>query len=559
MKILHSSFLLFLILLLSCEKKETFSEESKNNGQNEFYLKGKKFYSVDTDSAYINFSKALQAFIAKKDSLGVAKSLTYLAIIQTGKGDYFGSDENLIRSLDYLKNLKNVNDYFFSAYNQIAINKEYQKNYKAAIYWYQLAENVNTDAEYRLFIKNNKAVAFFEDKNYTNALRILENLIEEIKEKNNSSFYAQVINNYAYTKFLQNPNYNAEGELYKALKIRTQEKDLWGLNSSYAAIADYYMKKEPQKALSFAHKMLEVATELNSPDDRLEALQKLILLEGPGKSKSYFTQYQNLSDSLQTARAKAKNQFALIRYEAEKKETENQQLKAETAQQENRILRQNILVVLLLFGVLLLILWFRQRRRLLAQEEQVKIKSTELKYSKKVHDVVANGIYRVLSEVENNRDLSREKLLDTLENIYEKSRDISYDPPSGASGNFYEDLNGLISSYASETRKILIVNAPELWEEVAVEIQLEVRLIIQELLVNLKKHSKANFARLAFETENRLLKISYADNGVGMTKNGPVKKNGLQNTESRIFSLNGNISFVTDLEKGIKIIIEIPV
>lgn len=64
--------------------------------------------------------------------------------------------------------------------------------------------------------------------------------------------------------------------------------------------------------------MFEIAKQLDSPDDQLEALQKLIALEPSEKSKFYFSKYQKINDSLQTARSKAKNQFALIRYETEK-------------------------------------------------------------------------------------------------------------------------------------------------------------------------------------------------------------------------------------------------
>jgi gentisate 1,2-dioxygenase len=66
-------------------------------------------------------------------------------------------------------------------------------------------------------------------------------------------------------------------------------------------------------------KMYNAAKEIKNPDDQLEALQKLIALEPSEKSKFYFSKYQKINDSLQNARSKAKNQFALIRYETEKK------------------------------------------------------------------------------------------------------------------------------------------------------------------------------------------------------------------------------------------------
>jgi hypothetical protein len=45
--------------------------------------------------------------------------------------------------------------------------------------------------------------------------------------------------------------------------------------------------------------------------------------------------------------------------------------------------------------------WYRRRKKRLQQEKELEVKNTELKYSKKVHDKVANKVYHVMSEVEN--------------------------------------------------------------------------------------------------------------------------------------------------------------
>jgi hypothetical protein len=62
---------------------------------------------------------------------------------------------------------------------------------------------------------------------------------------------------------------------------------------------------------------------VNSPDDRLLALQKLIPLTDEQNSKKYFAEYRQLSDSIQTVGNNAKNQFALIRYETERHKADN--------------------------------------------------------------------------------------------------------------------------------------------------------------------------------------------------------------------------------------------
>lgn len=53
------------------------------------------------------------------------------------------------------------------------------------------------------------------------------------------------------------------------------------------------------------------------------------------------------------------------------------------------------------------------------------------------------------------------------------------------------------------------------------------------------------------------MQINYSDNGIG-TDNLLNLKNGLQNAENRILSINGTINFDTAPEKGFKVKIEIP-
>ena len=217
------------------------------------------------------------------------------------------------------------------------------------------------------------------------------------------------------------------------------------------------------------------------------------------------------------------------------------------------------MVGVLIIGLLFSVFWYQRRRKFLAQREQINIKNTKLKYSKKVHDVVANGIYQVLSEVENKDSLDKESLLDKLESIYEKSRDISYENSLPSEKSILLEINELISSFANEDLKILIINDVETWKNTTQKIQSEIKLILQELLVNLKKHSYASFAKISFENEDGYLLLNYFDNGVGFSEVNFEKKNGLQNTESRIFSMQGTITFVKNLEKGSQIKIKIPV
>ncbi|RYZ75635.1 MAG: ATP-binding protein, partial [Proteobacteria bacterium] len=75
------------------------------------------------------------------------------------------------------------------------------------------------------------------------------------------------------------------------------------------------------------------------------------------------------------------------------------------------------------------------------QEKLLQVKNTELKYSKKIHDRVANRIYQIMSQVENTKVIDKNALLFGLENVYETTRDISYENKDiNENQNFYEQL-----------------------------------------------------------------------------------------------------------------------
>src|SRR5690606_18325614 len=102
------------------------------------------------------------------------------------------------------------------------------------------------------------------------------------------------------------------------------------------------------KLLFHAGKMYEYASLLKSPDDRLEALQKLILAENPDKAKEYAIVYAKLNDSLNSVRNLARDRFAKIRYDSETNRKENEVLRAETAEQNLEIERRKLYATILI-------------------------------------------------------------------------------------------------------------------------------------------------------------------------------------------------------------------
>lgn len=559
LKRLHLT-LLTTIFLFSCVKNQVKQEKEKINP---LYEKAHMFLDKGIqDSAFIYFHGAKDIFLQEKDSLGIGKCLVNMAIILSNKSDYFGAQETSLEALAYFNDKKKDHlTYIKSNLNNLGISSYSLKNYTQAISFYEQSLKYLQNSKDRLVVINNIANAYREKNDYKRSLALYENILKQRVDDKNE--YARTLTNFSTTKWIQNPNYNAAPELLKALYIREKEDDLKGLTSSYAHLSDYYAQKQPDSALSYAFKMYIMAQNINHSDDQLLALQKLIKLSPPKETKRYFEIYQQLSDSVQTAHSAAKNQFALIRYETEKHKADNLKLQKDNAENKFQIIKQKVLLigtlVFVLAAAVISIIWYKRRKQRLELEAQNSIRENQLKTSKKVHDVVANGLYRVMTEIENQESINKDHILDKIEDMYEKSRDISYDQHPLTDENFHKKIADLLQSFDTESTKVVCKgNAANLWEKVSTQVKYEVEHILQELMVNMKKHSGASKVNILFKQENNQISINYVDNGIGLPKDIQFK-NGLSNTENRIKNISGTITFDMKVEKGLAIHISFPI
>ncbi|RKS96674.1 tetratricopeptide repeat-containing sensor histidine kinase [Chryseobacterium defluvii] len=554
----YSLLIIMLIILFSCkkEKKELSTQILTTNS---YFKKAKEYQkSKISDSAFYYFNLAKNVFLTEKDSLGVARALVNMAIIQSDKGDYYGGIETSLEANTFLKKDKDsfVRSLLASNYNNMGINSKNLKNFDSAISYYNKALKYANIEENRTIYFNNMGDALILQKKLDSAKKYLKYALASKDSIN----YARALNNLAKAKFLEDENYNPLPELLKALKIREQQSNGMGMNSSYATLADYFFNKNKIASLKYSKMMLDKALQNKSPDDQLEALQKIIPLD-PKHYLENFIKFNSINDSLQTARNKAKNQFAVIRYDVEQKNAENQILKRQDAENEIKIVQRNFGLVALSLILITGFFWYKKRKKGLEHEKELEVKNTQLKMSKKVHDVVANGIYQVMTKIENQEHFDKDKALDELEFVYEKSRDISYEKQEikNEEKDFNEKISELIGSFNNENLNTYLAgNDENIWKDLKESSQEEVYQIVRELLVNMKKHSKADRVVFRFERENNLIKIFYTDNGIGISGD-IIYKNGLFSTVSRIETIKGEIIFDTKIEKGLKIYISFPV
>jgi tetratricopeptide (TPR) repeat protein len=514
------------------------------------YRKAYSFLSKNSDSAFYYFNRSAANSLDKQQ---IASAYQSMAFMQSNAGDTYGAQESLTLSLKSLDEHDPKNrDYLARSYNGLGMSYADLNQYDQALTYYKLALPFADDPQLRSNILNNQGNVYKDLKSYPSALAHYATAIQNANKK--GAGYASILTNQSITKWLADRHYNPVPGLLRSLTIRLRQNDVGGENSSYAHLAEYYQDSAPDSAIYYAQKMLIAARRLLNGDDELYALRKLIVLMPPTQSIAYFKRYQEIEDSLTTKRNAAKNQFAVIRYNVAEAKAENLAL-----QNENTKKRYQLIAALGFAGLMGIgtVWWYRKRKQGIQLQAENKINESKFKLSQKVHDRVANGVYRIMSEVEHSTDIDKTYLLDQLDSMYEVSRNIAHDETEPG-GDFTERVSTLLNAFKKPAIKLAVTgNEPNLWKAVSIPAREQLELVLQELMVNMSKHSGATQALIGFSLEKDQLKIEYRDNGIGLDHQHKKGK-GLQNTVSRMKALKGSINFESSLEKGLGIEILVP-
>lgn len=511
------------------------------------------FYYKKWDSAFLRFNRYVND---SEDSLKKGKAYGYMGEILWKIGDIYSAQQSLLDAFKTLDPLnKKHREEIAIVYNLLGNISQDLKQYDEAITFYNKAMTFSKGTDYLFEVMNGKATAFQKNGNYHDAIAIYDSALTI--NPTNQLLVARVIDNRARTKWLQNRGYSALPEFQAALKIRSDSQYNLGLNASYAHLSDYYAKLNADSALWYAQKMREKAKENQSPGDILEAIDKLIrITNSPALKEQWYEEYKTLNDSLQLSRDTTVNRVALIRYDAQKSKADNLILQQHITRQRTWIYGVAALAV----GIIaVLSAWYAKRRRKIKQDADIKIRDSKLKTSQKVHDVVANQLYRIMNELEHSNTIDKETLTNKIEVLYEQSRDISYeDIPVKYSVDYNAQIHDLLKAFDNEHTKVFIVgNGQAFWNKLTEGKKYELLLILKEIMVNMKKHSHAKNVVLVFKWEDNKAFIAYKDDGVGFPESIEFG-NGLNNTVSRIKSLNGVINFEKSEKGGASILISFP-
>jgi len=403
----------------------------------------------------------------------------------------------------------------------------------------------------------------------------LGNVYTTPEEKESSYRKAlEIAKKYNLTYHIQNATFNL-GNVYKR-------------NKEYDKAKRYYLK-----ALSLAQKHQYYT---------IERLVYLSLYETYKEQKEYeksidylnkhykFTQYL---DSLE----QDKNYNELkIKYETSEKENEILSLREQQLINEHKIQKENTIKWSILIGFIILLIPIifllytyyqrmhtqqklndklvevnQQRVAALLKDQELKLINASIdgkdqerkRIAQQLHDSVGGNLSSIKLQLDNieGEKNSFKKVVHQIDDTYNLVREISHNliPIKFSKNPFTSLIREYIQNVESSNDLTIVFNSfPENeLNQIVEKLQVELFSIIQELLTNVLKHSKASEVTIQLDYFEDKITLFFEDNGVGFNAEKIHMGMGLGNIKSRLKKLNGKMLIDTKQYRGTLININI--
>lgn len=544
------------------------------------------YYNINTkpDSAFKYYLKAEKIYSALNDSLNSSKLKMYKAGILFDTGNFVESE---IEAVEALKELTKINDQrlVYQCYVLIALSLKELNNYSKSLDYFDLAlkqiEGIEKKKQqkdiglmFRASCFNNIGRIYEKQLKYERAIFYYNKGLQIRNLKNlDPVVFAALLNNFAYSKMKLNRIKGIKNMLFNALEIRESINSTSGLISSNNSIGEYYiLNKDTANALNYFQKSYVLSKKINSSQDILITLKKIINFDI--KNKSYYTdEYFKISNSLQDAERITRNKFARIGYETDLIEEENHIL----SKKNSYILAISSIIILFSMGSLFLyrlksknneLLFIKEQQEsnekiyqlMLNQQSQKEMARNEERnrIAMELHDGIVNSIFTTrfnLIQLDPNQKDKKEQLVKELENAEKEVRRVSHDLQQNL---LFEDKNlpdiitNLVESQHNEFNTKFDVSIDKYidWSLISTQNKIHIYRIIQEAIQNINKYSNAEkcFIFLLKTANKTTLRIW--DNGIGFNPKKVKQGIGLKNFKERAKALKGELKIVSSESNG---------
>lgn len=565
-----------------------------------FYSKASENTKVTAFLDYLYFQHQKDSI--KTDSLAYAQNL-----FNENK-----QQEALELSLKLLTKAKNTKDNTQIERTKFQIANFFYNtnNYDKALQYfkesYSLASKLNIDTIHIIESQLLLGSAFFKTNQLDSAKTYYKKIIKSYdKNKPNTLIYSRAFANLSAVNVMQNNLINAEINALEALYILKNTNYNIGIANAQNNLATIYLE---QKRYRDAKRELFEALKLLKNDNSKKALAlKEIIYDNISWAlynlKDYKTYiYQEKSFHIRDSLRNAEIGGYLSEIEGKfNEETIRKREELKTAEEKAKRLKtqgyNNILIIIsisLILGTWLILRYFRLRQ----QNLNLEFKQNQLIQQSKMELLQSESREKILNATLDGKESERKMIAETLHHsvsallssaslhLQASKRHFSNDLPEEISkaqsivNEAAEKIRNLSHSLVSSVllKFGLAYSIQDLCEKYSnaalnfhcscdsiirynTEFELRINSIIDELLNNIIKHSKAENAEIRVKQEDHFLNIRILDDGQGFNPDNVNDKEGLglNQIEARIKKMKGEFYIISSENEGTSVHISVPI
>ncbi|MFT5668850.1 MAG: two-component system NarL family sensor kinase [Vicingaceae bacterium] len=552
----------------------------------------------DLDSALYESNRIIE--LAKKplDTLVYSKLLMYNGHILADQGKFSRANLQYLQVLQLREKLADKS-LVSSAYHSIANMNYYLQEYEETVSYTKKAIE-----SYRLNPKcfrevancyNLIGVTFYDRADYDSAISNYQRGIGILDENADSKpiDYAVLNDNLGNSLIWKGKYKDGLPYLKNNIKVYLKARNLSNLIWVYTQLVNTYIKLEKldsaQHYLNLTSNIPKSAFSLEKYKDLLyfKSLVAIEKLEFDSLD-AFISEFYSLSDSLVTEKTNANIKDAQTKYEVEKKEAALKLSEEESAKlsAENKAKNRLLLLGLAVFIIIVLVAIYLYRN--FKQKEKVNALEVEVKNAE-LDELLSNQESKIYASILEGQERERERIaqdlhdrlggtlaalklslrkpqykieegdLSIIDNAVNEVRSIAHNLSTGLVHKYglNEAVNQLFRTLEnSKGIKFSLYLHPDIGT-LGQTMGIELYRIVQELVSNTLKHSKADEVSLQTNFTEGIFNLIYEDNGIGFDPKELKGGIGLENVKGRAERIGGELNIDAAKGRGSIFIVEL--
>lgn len=537
------------------------------------------------DSAIVYHKKSIPFYEKAKYSDGATSSLINLANVYQFQGNYQNSVDYYLKGIEAYEKMKDTVRLIYAYGNYASLFTDFKMFDKAEKY-----QSLALDFSYKTgdsisvgYILNDLALTYINIGKKSDALKNLKRAlsIAESQQDTELMYFSNKDLYYFYDN--NNEIKNAKTYALRSYQNALKTQNPYYISYSLISLGNVYWRlKELDSAYFYSSRALEKAKQIEAKEMIKDSYKNLteIYNEKQDYKKAFNALQLYIAYQDSVIGQQNKEYISRLEQQYQVKNKDNEILQQQLVIEKNKSLiqrKRNQNAIYLISAIILLftsfILWYRHRQKqklnnqkILTLNKEKELASLEAliegedqersRIAKDLHDSVNGNLSAIkhnLSSIQ-QKSIKQEDLktfhtaIDMLDNACEQIRNISHDlvPPSLLNYGLIEALEQYINRV--NEMSILDISFQHFGKVNSLNKKIETTIyhIIQELITNIVKHSKAEKGIVQINANKDILHITVEDDGKGYDTVSVSHGLGLNNIKSRVEFLNAEMEVKSD-------------